>query len=167
MSFREIDICELKENPVDLLANQWGLVTAGRGDAFNTMTVSWGGIGELWGKDMVTIYIRPQRYTLRFLEENNYFTLSFYPEDKKDALRFCGAKSGKDVDKVEETGLTPNFYEKAPFFEEAKLVLVCRKVAKSQFAPEQFLDSSIMKNYAENDFHYIYYGAVEKVLISD
>lgn len=167
MAFKEINIRELKENPVDLLADQWGLVTAGRGDAFNTMTVSWGGVGELWGKDMVTIYIRPQRHTLRFLEENNYFTLSFYPESKKDALRLCGSKSGRDINKAQAAGLTPNFYEKAPFFEEAKLVLVCRKVAKSQFAPDQFLDSSIMKNYPDDDFHYIYYGAVEKVLISE
>ena len=56
---------------------------------------------------------------------------------------------------------------KAPYFEEAKLVLVCRKVAVSAFEPSQFLDSGIMQNYAQNDFHAIYYGAIEKVLISE
>ena len=90
MAMKEIDIREVKENLVHLLADEWALVTAGRGDALGTMTVSWGGIGELWGKDMATIYIRPQRYTKKFLDENNYFTLSFYPEQYKDALRLCG-----------------------------------------------------------------------------
>ena len=86
MAMKEIDIREVKENLVHLLADEWALVTAGRGDALGTMTVSWGGIGELWGKDMATIYIRPQRYTKKFLDENNYFTLSFYPEQYKDAV---------------------------------------------------------------------------------
>lgn len=164
---KEIDIRQVKENMVHLISDDWALVTAGKADNFNMMTVSWGGIGELWGKDMVTLYIRPQRYTYEFLENNNYFTLSFYPDDKKDALKFCGANSGRDVDKVEKTGLTPVFYEKAPYFEKAKLVLVCRKMAKSQFTPDQFLDSAIMNQYTAGDFHYIYYGAVEKVLISE
>ena len=152
MAMKEIDIREVKENLVHLLADEWALVTAGRGDALGTMTVSWGGIGELWGKDMATIYIRP---------------LSFYPEQYKDALRLCGSKSGREINKVEATGLTPCYYEKAPYFEEAKLVLVCRKVAVSAFEPSQFLDSGIMQNYAQNDFHAIYYGAIEKVLISE
>ena len=119
MAMKEIDIREVKENLVHLLADEWALVTAGRGDALGTMTVSWGGIGELWGKDMATIYIRPQRYTKKFLDENNYFTLSFYPEQYKDALRLCGSKSGREINKVEATGLTPCYYEKAPYFEEA------------------------------------------------
>lgn len=166
MTMKEIDIREVKENLVHLLADEWALVTAGRGDELGTMTVSWGGIGELWGKDMATIYIRPQRYTKNFLDENSYFTLSFYPEQYKDALRLCGTKSGREIDKVAATGLTPCYYENAPYFEEAKLVLVCRKVAVSAFDPSQFLDSGIMQNYQQNDFHAIYYGAIEKVLIS-
>jgi flavin reductase (DIM6/NTAB) family NADH-FMN oxidoreductase RutF len=166
--FKEINIKEVKENVVDLLVKQWGLVTAGTADGFNTMTVSWGAIGELWGKDMVTIYIRPQRYTEEFLNANDYFTLSFYPADKKQALGICGTKSGRDIDKVSETGFTPCFDEAAPYFEEAKLVLICRKLAKSRFNPEEIIDKSIIPdNYPENDFHYIYYGEIEKVLISE
>ena len=166
--FKEINIKEVKENVVDLLDKQWGLVTAGTEDGFNTMTVSWGAIGELWGKDMATIYIRPQRYTEEFLNANDYFTLSFYPADKKQALGICGTKSGRDIDKVAETGFTPCFNEAAPYFAEAKLVLICRKLAKSRFNPEEIIDKSIIPdNYPENDFHYIYYGEIEKVLISE
>ena len=166
--FKEITAKEINENIVDLLDSQWGLVTAGDENALNTMTVSWGALGELWGMDMVTVYIRPQRYTVKFLEEKDYFTLSVYPAEMKSIHAVCGSKSGRDVDKVKETGLTPVFTEKAPFFDEAKLVLVCKKVAKGEFAPEQFIDENIVgDNYPQNDFHYIYYGKIEKVLIKE
>ncbi len=166
--FKEIRITDIKENAVDLLKNQWALVTAGNSESLNTMTVSWGALGELWGLDMVTVYIRPQRFTKEFLDREEYFTLSVYPEELKSIHGVCGSKSGRDVDKVKECGLTPNYSENAPFFEEAKLVIVCKKVALGKFEPEQFVDKSIMEsNYPANDFHYIYYGAVEKVLIKE
>ena len=166
--FNEIQFTDIKENAVDLLKNQWGLVTAGTEEEFNTMTVSWGAIGELWGKDMATIYIRPQRHTVKFLEANDYFTITFYDKEYHQALAFCGSKSGRDVDKVKETGLTPVFNENAPYFEEAKIVLVCKKVAKGEFNPNQMIDKSIIDTqYPANDYHYIYYGAIEKVLVKE
>ena len=166
--FKEVEFTQVKDNVTDLLKNMWGLVTAGDSNACNTMTVSWGAVGELWGRDMATVYIRPQRYTEEFLNSNDYFSLSFYkPEDKKRIHGVCGSKSGRDVDKVKECNLTPCFDEKAPYFDEAELVLICKKVAKSKFDPKDFLDSSIEKDwYPQKDFHYIYYGAIEKVLIS-
>ncbi|MGN0527663.1 MAG: flavin reductase family protein, partial [Eubacterium sp.] len=92
----------------------------------------------------------------------------FYPKECKQILSFCGAKSGRDVDKIEQIGLTPVFDENAPYFEQAKLVLVCKKTAKGEFKPEQIIDKSIIDaQYSANDFHYIYYGAVEKVLINE
>lgn len=164
--FKEIQFCDVKENVVDLLKNQWGLVTAGDKNGLNTMTVSWGAIGELWAMDMATIYIRPQRHTVNYLEDKDYFTITFFDSEYKKALAFCGANSGRDCDKIKETGLTPVFDCDAPYFEEAKLVLVCRKVAKGSFDAQQMLDKSIIDSqYPNNDFHYIYYGAIEKVLI--
>ncbi len=162
---KEITIFDVKENVVDLLNNQWGLITAGKEGAFNTMTVSWGAIGELWGREMVTAYIRPQRYTKEFLDNNDYFTLSFYPPEYKKALALCGSKSGRDVDKAKEAGLTPVFREAAPYFQEAKLVIVCQKIAVGKFGPEQFIDQTILNEYPADDFHYIYYGEIQKVLI--
>lgn len=166
--YKEIKFSEIKENVVDLLNGQWGLVTAGDKDDFNTMTVSWGAVGELWAMDMATIYIRPQRHTVKYLEEQEYFTLTFYPQEYKKALAFCGANSGRDVDKVEATGLNPVFDEAAPYFDEAKIVLICRKVAKGSFDPQQMIDKSIIDTqYPQNDYHYIYYGAIEKVLVKE
>lgn len=166
--FKQIEFVDIKENAVDLLKNQWGLVTAGTKDEFNTMTVSWGAVGELWGQDMATIYIRPQRHTVKFLEKEDYFTITFFEKDYHNALAFCGSKSGRDVNKIAETGLTPAFDENAPYFEEAKIVLVCKKVAKGEFKPEQMIDKSIISTqYPANDYHYIYYGAIEKVLVKE
>lgn len=126
--FKEIKATDIKENIVDLLKNNWGLVTAGNNEKYNMMTVSWGAMGELWGKDSVTVYIRPQRYTEEFMNAFDHFTLSFFSLDKKQAVHgICGSKSGRDINKTEACGLTPNFDEAAPYFEEAKLVLVCKK----------------------------------------
>lgn len=166
--FKEIKATEIKENGIDLLANQWGLVTAGTEAGYNTMTVSWGAIGELWGRDCATIYIRPLRYTREFIDSNDYFTLSFYPPELKSIHSVCGSKSGRDCNKTEATGLTPVFDREAPYFEEAKLVLVCKKMAVSKMEPTQFLDDTIdSKWYPEKDYHYVYYGAIEKVLIKE
>lgn len=166
--FKEINFRDVKENVVSLIADQWALVTAGDENGYNTMTVSWGAVGELWGKDMATVYIRPQRYTEEFLDSNKYFTVSFYQDAKKTIHSVCGSKSGRDVDKAKECGLTPCFDENAPYFDEAKIVLVCKKSAKSQFNPKDFIDGTVEEKwYPEKDFHYIYYGEIEKVLISE
>lgn len=167
--FKEIGFTDVNENAVDLFKNRWGLVTAGDKEGLNTMTVSWGAVGELWGKDMATVYIRPQRYTEEFLNSNDYFTVSFYPADMKKQIHgVCGSKSGRDIDKVKECNITPCFDEKAPYFEEAELVLICRKVAKSKFDPAEFIDKAIDGTwYPDNDYHYVYYGEIEKVLISE
>lgn len=167
--FKEIKITEIKSNVCDLFKNKWALVTAGNADGCNTMTVSWGALGELWGKDMATVYIRPQRYTEEFLNTNDYFTISFYPDDMKKQIHgICGSKSGRDIDKIKECNITPCFDENAPYFQEAELVLVCRKAAKAEFSPAQFINDKIDETwYPDKDYHYVYYGEIEKVLISE
>ncbi len=167
MAWKTIDIRDVKESPIQLISNDWALVTAGDATARNTMTVSWGGVGELWGKDVTFIFIRPQRYTLGFVEKNDYYSLCFFDEAHKDALKFCGAKSGRDYDKEKETGLTPCLEEKAPYYKQAKLVLICRKMAAQDIVPESFLDSKIESWYPEQDYHRMFIGEIEKVLINE
>lgn len=165
--FEEIKFCEIKENLTKTLTEDWALVTAGDDNGYNTMTVSWGAFGELWGQDTATIYIRPQRYTEEFLNKNDYFSICFFPSELKQQIHsVCGSKSGRDVDKVKEAKITPAFDENAPYFEEARIVLICRKTAKAKFTPEQFIDDSIaQKWYPQNDLHNIYYGTIEKAFI--
>ena len=126
MSFQEINVREFSMKPFKMIGDQWMLVTAGDQIKYNTMTASWGGIGVMWGKNVAVTVIRPQRYTKEFVESHDCFTLSFYPEEYKKALSLCGSKSGREIDKAEETGLIPVFDQSALYFEQASLVLVCK-----------------------------------------
>ncbi len=164
---KEINVRELKDNFVKMISNDWALLTAGTFDDFNTMTVSWGGVGELWNKDVCFVFVRPQRYTYEFMEKNDYFALSFFGGDYKKELGICGSKSGKDIDKIVETGLTPVNYDNAVGFNEAKVNVVLKKLAYQDMKPEGFLDESIMKNYANNDFHRVYVGEIVKVEVEE
>ncbi|MBQ2973616.1 MAG: flavin reductase [Clostridia bacterium] len=160
---KEINIREIKKSPVELISDGWGLVTAGDEKNFNTMTVSWGAIGEIWGKDAAFIFIRPQRYTYEFLEKNDIFTITFYGEEMMDALRICGSKSGRDINKAEVCGLTPVFTDGGVTFEQAEYTLVCRKMASQFIDPAGFEDTSIENNYANKDYHKVYIGEILKV----
>lgn len=165
--FKETTMREMTASPVKMIAEDWALLTAGDMSAFNTMTVSWGGVGELWGKDVTFVFVRPQRYTYEFMEKSDRFTLSFFGGDYKKELGVCGAKSGRDIDKCRETGLIPMEAGGAVAFEQAKTILICRKVAFQDLDPNGFLDASIMETYAAKDYHRMYVGVIEKVLVAD
>lgn len=164
--FKEISPKQLTENPFKLIGDEWTLITAGTSDAFNTMTASWGGLGVLWNKNVATIYIRPQRYTYEFTEKNDTFTLSFFTEDYKKELGFCGKHSGRDCDKVKECGLSAIEVDGSMAFSEAKLILVCKKLYHDDIKPENLYDDSIDKaNYPNKDYHRMYIGEIIKVYV--
>ena len=160
---KEINIRDIKKSAVEMISDGWGLVTAGNGEKFNTMTVSWGGLGEIWGKDAVFIFIRPQRYTYEFIEKEEFFTLSFYGEEHRNALKICGSQSGRNTDKVANAGLTPVFIDGTVSFEQAEYTLVCRKMASQFIDPKGFEDEAIEKNYSAGDYHKVYIGEIVKV----
>ena len=162
---KEIELSQLQCNPFDLFNKDWALITAGNETKYNTMTASWGHMGVIWNKNIVTVYVRPQRYTHDFMEEFDHFTVSFYPEEYREALTFCGRKSGRDFDKAKETGLQPVFENNMTYFAQAKLVLECKKVYVDRIDPKGFLDSTIEKNYPLQDYHTVYMGEVEKVYL--
>ena len=168
MSFKEINITDLQFNPFTKIGSQWMLITAGDENGFNTMTASWGGMGVLWGKNVVTTYIRPQRHTKKFVDANDTFTLSFYGQEYKPALSICGTKSGRDCDKVKETGLTPCFIEGPTAFEEAEMILVCKKIYEDHMPPENFIaKENDAKWYPDKDYHTMYIAEIEKVLVKE
>lgn len=158
---KKIDIKSLEGNAVSLFDDKWCLITAGNEESYNTMTASWGALGELWNKDVCFIFIRPQRYTKEFVEREEYFTLSFFGEEYKKALTFCGRYSGRDYDKAKETGLTPMAIEGSMTFEESETVILCKKIAQQEISPEGFLDKEIdPKNYPAKDYHTMYVGEI-------
>lgn len=142
------------------------VVTAGTEDKFNTMTASWGGVGILWNKPVAFLFIRPERYTHGFLEENERVTLSFYGEEYRKALQICGTKSGRDTDKVKECGITPLKLESgAMTFAESRMTLDCRKLFKAEMTEANFIDRDIIeKQYgAHGGWHTIYVVEIEGV----
>lgn len=166
MSFKEINANELQLNPFTKIGGEWLLITAGTEDKFNTMTASWGGMGVNWGKNVITTYIRPQRYTKEFVDSNDTFTVSFFPAEYKKALSVCGSVSGRDTNKVKECGLTPCFVEGTVSFEEAELIFVCRKMYQGEIFPSNFIDKEAEKKwYPEKDYHVMYISEVVKVLV--
>ena len=158
---KKIDIKDLQGNAVSMFDDKWCLITAGTKESYNTMTASWGAMGELWNKDVCFIFIRPQRYTLEFTEREDYFTLSFFGDEYKKALAFCGRKSGRECDKAKETGLTPMEIDGSMSFEESETVIVCKKLFYQDIDPEGFVDKTVDGVcYPEKDYHRMYVGEV-------
>ena len=128
MSFKKIELDQLSFNPFLSIGRDWMLLTGGTSEKFNTMTASWGQLGRLWNKNVLTAYIRPNRYTFEFVDKDDCFTASFFTMAHRKELSFCGSNSGRDVDKVKETGLTPVELDGRMAFEEAEMVFVLRKL---------------------------------------
>lgn len=162
--FETIDPKNLKLNVFSAMGDQWMLVTAGTAQHCNTMTASWGGLGVLWNQPMATVYVRPQRYTRVFLDEQEYFTLSFFPEQFRKQLALCGSQSGREVNKVEACGFTVREGAGgAPYFEQAELVLVCRKRMVLPMKREA-VPAEVDEKYYDNDHHLIYWGEIVEAL---
>lgn len=124
----------------DLFNNKWALVTAGPVNDYNTCTVGWGSLGNIWDKpekrSVVTIYVHPDRYTSTFLKKYDTFTVSFYPQSYKKALAYLGSHSGRDGDKVKASGLTPVAMGDGVTFKETEMTFLCHKLYFHQFAKE-------------------------------
>ena len=153
-------------NPFESIGRKGMLITATKEDGtYNTMTASWGGVGVLWGKNVCMLYIRPQRYTFEFAEATDLFTLSFFEDKYADALKLCGTKSGRDIDKAKEAGLTPcRHKDSGIYFAEAKHVIIARKLYEDDLKKECFTEDSPLVHYAKNDFHRMYICEIEGIL---
>ncbi len=168
MAFKQIDPNAFTAKPFADLGKNWALLTAGKEDAFNSMTVSWGAVGELWGKHVVFVFVRPQRYTYEFCEKNDYMSLSIMPDGYQKQLGVFGRRSGRDCDKYAETGLTPAFCDETAYCEEAQSVFVLKKIAVFDFDPDSFIDKAIIPDcYPNHDFHRVYVGEITKLLVKE
>lgn len=162
---KEVNIEALKFNPFTMIGKEWCLIGARNKDRFNAMTASWGGVGVIWNKNIITIYVRPQRYTREFIDASEHFTVSFFDSSYKKALGIYGSKSGRDINKEKETGLTRVDDNEYSYLKEAKLVFECKKVYRGNIDPTGILMSEDdVKNYPEKDYHIIYMGEITKVL---
>jgi flavin reductase (DIM6/NTAB) family NADH-FMN oxidoreductase RutF len=164
MERKLIPFNELSLNINYLWERQWMLLTCGdyKKDHYNTMTVAWGSIGNMWFKPFVQVVVRPTRYTYEFMERYDSFTLSAFNEEKRKVLNFLGTRSGREFNKIKESGLTPVESKKvaAPAFDDADLIFECKKIYWDDLKPDHFLVPYIEKQYSKKDYHRIYFGEI-------
>lgn len=164
-----MDLKKFSFLPFYTIDQEWALLTAGDQNKFNTMTISWGGLGTIWNEPIVIVYVKPTRYTYEFIESSDYFTVSFYEKKYQKDLVILGTKSGRDTDKIAQTKLTPHFLEKAISFQEACLTLVCQKIYFQDLKEENIIPGGILQReidrfYQKEPIHRMYFGKVVEII---
>lgn len=167
--FVEVPVEHLQINPFTGIGGDGFLITAGTPDRYNMMTANWGSMGVLWKRNILSLYVRGSRYTHSFLEESEGFTVSFFPPDLAEVLTWCGKHSGREYDKLKETGLKPAFIKAADgservTFKEATLIFSCTKAALTRLDPATFVAPEIGGFYEKPDYHTHYIGFVDSIL---
>lgn len=172
---KEIAIQNLQLNPFTAFGKDWMALAAGNEqDGCNAMTIAWGHFGSVWERGnhrnclpTAVCYVRPSRYTKEFMDREEYFTLSHFPEKYRKALGYLGSHSGRNGDKAKAAGLTSVFAEGTTYFAEADMVFICRKLYSGELIENGFVDKELVDfNYPERDFHTMYVGEIVKVLRS-
>lgn len=164
-TLNEISMESLSFNPFTKIGKEWMLITAGNEEKANTMTASWGGLGVMWGKNVVFVVIRETRYTKEFIDANEDFSLTFLSEDYRSTLNYLGTVSGRDEDKIAKAGLHLSYKDGVPYLTEGKMVLTCKKMSATPITPDQFLDSTIEEKwYKDGNLHTLYIGEITSVL---
>ena len=170
MAFREITPAELGGD-VFTPFRQGMLLTAKAGERINTMTIGWGALGVMWGKDVMITAVRPERYTYSLMEESDTFSVELLTAQDKAKIVYCGRASGRDVDKIAECGFTVQYAEDTPYFEQAQLVFICKKIATPMLHESDFLgDDAIPNRYYDEkggNYHKLYFGEILKILVKE
>lgn len=169
--YDKIEATEIPENPIELIGKNWMAITAGNKDAYNAMTASWGTLGEMWDRPSAHIFVKDTRYTYQFLEAEDSFTLSFFSEDYRGALKTLGTRSGRDTDKVKDAGLTPiETPSGLVTFKEARMIIECKKMYSHALGYEDFepeYKDIFMSDYYSDGVsnHHIFIGEIINVWI--
>lgn len=150
--------------PFYTLDKEWALLSVGNKEKFNMMTVSWGGFGTIWGRPVVSVYVRKSRYTYEFMEENDYFTLSFYEEKYKKDLGILGSKSGRNINKKSLVSLHEEEVGNSISFKEANLTLVCKKIYYDDLKKENMKPEIQEQFYKKDEIHRMYIGEVIDII---
>lgn len=172
-NMKEIPVSEFNSNVFNLIGTDWMLITAGTdmNSAYplvNTMTASWGGMGIMWHKNVAFLVIRPQRYTKEFIDVTDTLSISFFDKSYKEILTYLGTVSGRDEDKISKSGLTIQTIDKTPYFEEASITMLCKKLYSQPMQAACFLDKSLIKKwYPQSDYHEMYIVEISKIFIKE
>jgi len=147
------------------IGNEWALLSVGDEKHFNTMTISWGSLGFIWQRPVMTALVRPQRYTHEFSDQFENFSVSFYDRKYRHALNILGTKSGRDTNKIALSGLTPVFVDGVPTFKESYLTVIGRKIYRGQMESAGFLIPTVDEEfYPQKDYHTVYFAEMIKTV---
>ncbi len=164
-TFQPMPVDMLEFNPFTKFGKEWALLTAGSKKDANAMTISWGGVGVLWGKNVVFVFVRDSRYTKEFMDNGEFFSITFIDENYRAALNYCGSHSGREGNKLENAGLTLASRHSIPFIDEGNFVLLCKKMSATRLTEDFFLEPDIMEKwYKDGDMHTMYIAEIIDVL---
>ena len=158
LKWQKIAPADIELNPLQMIDQDWLEVSAGKEGNMNL-------IGELWGRPIFTVFVSTSRYTHKFMEENDYFTVTHFPADMRKQLSYLGRVSGRDEDKVAGAGLTVEFTELGnPIYAEADLAIECKKLYGQQFEAD-LLPADVKEWYEKSGLgiHYMYIGEIINV----
>lgn len=139
------------------------LLAAGNKEKSNAMTIGWGGIGILWGRPALTVYVAEKRYTKEFMDKSEYFTVMAFDAKNRKVLNYMGSKSGRDGDKAKALGLHTAYTENGtPYYTEATMVIECRIMYAAPFDPRYFKSDAPKNMYADfpAGIHSMYIGEI-------
>lgn len=171
MNLKSIEAKDFKENIFKILDEDWLLVSAQKNGRVNPMTIAWGQMGMLWNKPVFIVAIRPERFTDSYLKDSDNFSISGFNEEYKEVLTYCGKNSGRDKDKIRETGLSLKYKDSFPYYEEAKFTILCKKIALMELKEENILEDALVEKwYSKNSshgggYHNIYIGEIKEILL--
>lgn len=164
-TFQPISTDFLEFNPFTKIGKEWALLTAGTKLNANPMTISWGGVGVMWGKNVVFVFVRDSRYTKELLDKTDFFSLTFLDSTYRASLGYCGSHSGRDGSKWEEAALTMGLRHGIPYVDEGNLVLLCKKMSATRITEESFLDPELKNSWYQNDdMHTMYIAEIIDVM---
>lgn len=164
-SFQEISSDLMEINPFKAIGQDWFLLTAEKDGKVNTMTASWGGLGVMWGKNVAYVVVRDSRYTKEFMDGAERFSMTFLDENYRAAMKYLGAVSGRDEDKIHNARLHVDYDHDVPFIDEGNMVFICKKMFLAPMKPESFIDSTLDEQwYSTKDYHNLYIAEIEHFL---
>lgn len=164
-TFQPFPMDLLEINPFTKFSKEWALLSSGTKKNANTMTIGWGGVGVIWGKNVAYLFVRESRYTKELIDQGDFFSVAFLNEEYREALKYCGVHSGREGDKFKASGLTLATKHSIPYPDEANLVLLCQKMAAVPVTEDTFLMPDIKEKwYKDEDYHTMYIGEIIEVL---
>ncbi|MDE5831974.1 MAG: flavin reductase [Desulfovibrio sp.] len=158
---------DITDNPITMFSRDWALVAAGNRERFNALTVAWGALGTAWGngRPLAIIFVSPSRFTHEFLEREKGFSINVLPVEFRKIMGYMGSRSGRDEDKIAESGLEYAFTEReTPVFTQSRLILNCEKIYSHTIERDRF-GETLKSVYAAPVFkgvdpHTVYFGEI-------